>query len=225
MTFSGCLSQQLQAGADWATIGTQCAGLGGGTAALVSTSNIPVAAGSAASFGGFLGRKGSIAVTDTINYYLATAAPGSLAAFKSTYGFPAGEVTATYYNDGDLGLGREMHCKLVGAGVACYVTNYSGIAGQAAFDQPVSTVLADAVARQHAFATVAMSYTGIPGPNAVKFVVYDASGNWAHVCGSSHIMPQAEHVMKRFWQSGARAYLVTGYGPASYPDPLQACQP
>jgi hypothetical protein len=35
----------------------------------------------------------------------------------------------------------------------------------------------------------------------------------------------AEHVMKRFWQSGARAYLVTGYGPASYPDPLQTCKP
>ena len=27
------------------------------------------------------------------------------------------------------------------------------------------------------------------------------------VCGSSHIMPHAEHVMKRFWESGARAYL------------------
>jgi hypothetical protein len=38
-------------------------------------------------------------------------------------------------------------------------------------------------------------------------------------------MPQAEHVRKRFWQSGARAYLVTSYGPASYPDPLQACKP
>ena len=45
------------------------------------------------------------------------------------------------------------------------------------------------------------------------------------VCGSAHIMPHAEHVMKRFWQSGARAYLVTGYGPASYPDALQACKP
>lgn len=384
VTFPDCLGEQLQAGADWATIGTRCAGLGG--VALVSTTNIPVAAGTASTGGGFLGRKGTITPVDTINYYLATGAPGSLGAFKSTYGFPTGEVTATYYNDGDLGLGREMHCKSTGLGVACYVTNYSGVAGKADFNQPVATVLADAVSRQHAFATVAMTYSGLPGPNAVKFVVYGADGNWQFdaqldstgnnksipnnclachgisssynpstltvsadarflpfdpfsfqfstasgwtfadqadkfrrlnalvrlanpspaiaelidgmyapksvfdatavasddfvpdawanangslagtalykgvvkvgcrschssstsssldfnsaddfsawigqirndVCGSNHIMPHAEHVMKRFWQSGARAYLVTGYGPASYPDPLQACKP
>ncbi|HEX3758224.1 MAG TPA: hypothetical protein VHW23_05940 [Kofleriaceae bacterium] len=384
VTFTDCLGEQLDVNADWATIGTKCAGIGG--VAIVSTSNIPVAAGTAASFGGFLGKKGTITPVDTINYYLATGAPASLAAFKSTFGFPTGEVTATYYNDGDLGLGREMHCRAIGPGVACYVTNYSGVAGKAVFGQPVATVLADAVARQHSFATVAMTYSGIPGPNAVKFVVYDASGNWAFqaqldstanntsipnnclachginssydpstmtvsadakflpfdpfsyqfstasgftfadqadkfrrlnalvrqanpspaiaqlidgmyapkavtdstavasddfvpdawanengslagtamyrgvvkvgcrschssainsaldfnspddfstfisairndVCGSTHIMPHAEHVMKRFWQSGARAYLTAAYGPATYPDPLQVCKP
>jgi len=387
VTFGDCLAEQLAVDADWVTIGTECAGLGGGTAALVSTSNIPVAAGSAATGGGFLGRKGSITVLDTFNYYNAIGAPSTLAGFKLTFGFPIGEVTATYYNDGDLGLGREMHCRAWGAsGAACYVTNYSGVAGQAVFNQDPNLVLADAVAHQHSFATVAMVTDGTSAPNAVKFMVYNASGNltpiaqldstannisvpnnclachginsnynvgsaavsgnakflpfdpftykfstaagftfaaqvdkfrrlnalvrkanpstaiaelidgmyapksvndatavanddfvpdaWAFangslagtglyrgvvkvgcrtchasatsasldfnspddfdaflgtirndVCGSSHIMPHAEHVMKKFWQSGARAYLVTGYGPASYPDALQACKP
>jgi hypothetical protein len=389
VTFGDCLSKELAANADWTTIGMDCAGLGGGTAALVSTSNIPVAAGNAASFGGFLGKKGAITPADTVAYYNAIGAPSTLASFKSSFGFPTGEVTATYYNDGDLGLGREMHCRALGGGagaVACYVTNYSGIAGQAVFNQDPTVVLADAVARQHSFATVAMTYNGGSGANSVKFMVYDASGNrtnqaqldstgnnksipnnclachgissfydagsqqvsgnakflpfdpfsykfstqagfsfadqvdkfrrlnalvraanptpaiaelidgmyapksvndptavasddfvpdaWRFangslagtslyqgvvkvgcrachsssvntgldfnspddfsplisairndVCGSTHIMPHAEHVMKKFWQSGARAYLVTGYGPASYPDPLQACKP
>jgi hypothetical protein len=35
-------------------------------------------------------------------------------------------------------------------------------------------VLADAVARQHSFATVAMTYNGGSGANSVKFMVYDA---------------------------------------------------
>ena len=34
---------------------------------------------------------------------------------------------------GDLGLGREMHCKSWAGKVACYVTNYSGVAGFPAF--------------------------------------------------------------------------------------------
>lgn len=38
-------------------------------------------------------------------------------------------------------------------------------------------------------------------------------------------MPHAERTRKKFWEGGARAYLVTGYGAASYPDPLQTCKP
>lgn len=386
VTFGDCLSDQLAVDADWATIGTKCAGLGTGTAALVSTTNIPVASG------GFLGRKGDTSAVETTAYYITAGVPTSLANFKSTFGFPAGDVTATYYNDGDLGLGREMHCKAIaGGGVACYVTNYDGSADPDPTHHPVipntiTTVMADATARLHGFATVAMIYTGGSGTNSVKFVVYGANGNWAttapldstkahvsipnnclachginatystathsvsgnakflpfdpfsfkystaagftfndqvdefrrlnalvrtasptaaiselidgmyapkavtdptavanntfvpdawkfangslagtalyngvvkvgcrtchisatsatldfntpddfdafigtirnDVCGTAHVMPHAERVMKKFWESGARAYLVTGYGPATYPDPLQACKP
>jgi hypothetical protein len=47
----------------------------------------------------------------------------------------------------------------------------------------------------------------------------------ADVCGTAHTMPNAERPMKKLWESGARAYLVTGYGAPSYPDPRQACKP
>jgi len=386
VTFSDCLNQQLGVGASWQTIGATCQGLGRTTGALVSTTNVPVAAGTAATLGGFLGKKGAIAPADTASYYLATGAPTTLASFKTTFGFPAGEVTATYYNDGDLGLGRETHCKVIGFGVACYVTTYSGIAGQPAFNQDPNVVLADAVARVHSFATLAMTYDGTTDVNSVQFAAYDAAGKLAttvqldstgnnksipnsclachgidssfnngtksvsgdakflpfdpfsfqysttagftfadqadkirqlnalvksanptlgtaqliaglyapksvsdpaavanntfvpdawqtfngnldgtalyngfvkvgcrtchvsavnpaldfnspddltaligtlrnEVCGTTHLMPHSERAMKKFWESGARAYLVTGFAAPSFPDPLQACKP
>jgi hypothetical protein len=386
VTFGPCLSDQLSVGADWTTIGIKCAGLGDTTAALVSTSNIPVASG------GFLGLKGDATATQTTNYYVTAGLPLTLPSFKAQFGFPAGEVTATFFNDGDLGLGREMHCKAIGGGgVACYVTNYDGSADpdpahHPVFTNPTTTILADAVARTHGFATVAMIYTGGTGNNSVKFIAYGANGAfltnakldstaahtsipnnclachginasfnpstlavtgaakflpfdpfsykystaagftqadqadafrrlnalvrsanpttgiaelidgmyapkavtdptavasddfvpdaWANVngslagtalyrgvvkvgcrtchisatntaidfntytdffnalpsirpfvCGAAHTMPHAERVMKKFWESGARAYLVTGFPPAAYPDALQACKP
>jgi hypothetical protein len=399
VTFGDCLTQQLDANADWTTIGLECAGVGSKTAALVSISNIPVPpGGNGGSFSsnGFLGRKGNISASETLDYYVTTGAPLTLSLFKSKYGFPGNEVTATYYNNGDLGLGREMHCKtfLTSSffiGVACYVTNYSGATdatgkGVPAFNVNSSTVLADAVARQHSFATVAMVYEPPSGSNAVKFIVYDANGvrsntaqldstgnnvsvpnnclschginasyssssnavsanakflpfdpysfkfstasgftfaaqadairrlnalitftnpspatsefitglyapkavtdatavanddfvpdDWAQVngslagtslyrgivkvacrtchmsatsatldfadyddfstlmptikadvCGNPHVMPHAERVMKNFWESGARAYLVTGFPSSTYPDPLASCKP
>src|SRR5205814_948892 len=45
------------------------------------------------------------------------------------------DVAAYYYNAGDLGLGREMHCRQGGyidqlpSAVACYVTNYGAPGG------------------------------------------------------------------------------------------------
>lgn len=188
VSFGTCLGEHLAASSDWTTIGLDCAGLGSKTAALVSISNVPVPPGGPGAFNpnGFLGRKGHITTTETDEYYDATDAPLSLTAFKSKYGFPSGEVTATYYNDGDLGLGREMHCKTYFnpsflLSVACYVTNYSGVhdatgKGVAAFNVSPTTVLADAVTRQHSFATVAMTYEPTGGANAVKFVVFDANG-------------------------------------------------
>lgn len=188
VSFGDCLGEHLAASADWTTIGIECAGLASKTAALVSISNVPVPAGGPGAFNpnGFLGRKGQITAVETEQYYAATAAPLTLNAFKSKFGFPSGEVTATYYNDGDLGLGREMHCKTYfNSGfllsVACYVTNYSGVhdaagKGVAAFNVNPTTVLADAVTRQHSFATVAMTYEPTGGANAVKFVVFGANG-------------------------------------------------
>ena len=394
VTFNDCALQQT----GWAGIGTACVGLGATSSAVVSTSNTPVLPGGPGAFsaGGFLARKGSISAAETEQYYAQIGAQATLAQFKTAYGFPGTEVTATYYNHGDLGLGREMHCKTfitpaAQVGVACYVSNYSGASngagvGIAAFNVAENTVLADAVARQHAFATVAMVYEPTFAPNQVKFMVYDAAGNrastaqldstgnnlsipnnclschgisssynpgtnsvstearflpfdpdafhysaapgftyaaqadafrrlnqlvkltntnaainefidglyapklvsdptavanpdfvpadWtnatddlddtalykgvvkpacrtchmsssnanldfadysdfigqaavirADVCSSAHIMPHAERVMKNFWQSGARAYLITGLPPAAYPDPLGACKP
>ncbi len=394
VTFTDCALQQT----GWVGIGTACVGLGATNSAVVSTTNTPVLPGGpgAFNFNGFLGRKNTISVNETQQYYDEIDAPLTLNAFKTAYGFPGNEVTATYYNHGDLGLGREMHCKTfitpaAQVGVACYVSNYSGATNGAgvgipAFNVSQATVLADAVARQHAFATVAMVYEPTFAPNQVKFMVYDAAGNrantaqldstannvsipnnclschgtsatydsgtdsvstdarflpfdpdafrystapgftyadqadafrrlnqlvkltntnaainefidglyapklvsdptavanpdfvpadWANatdnlngtalylgvvkpacrtchmsssnptldfadysdfttfaaairndVCGTSHVMPHAERVMKNFWQSGARAYLITGLPGGPYPDALAACKP
>jgi hypothetical protein len=45
------------------------------------------------------------------------------------------------------------------------------------------------------------------------------------VCSPVRTMPQAERVMTKFWQSGARAYLTSVYKNGVYPDPLMACKP
>jgi hypothetical protein len=119
------------------------------------------------------------------------AGPGAplstLAGFKSHFGFgnPGGdEVTALYYNEGDLGLGRLMTCrsfpvlawleydgtrfrKVYDNGHACYVTNFGkDAAGKAAFGGalPSTTALSQAVtgydspAIADPIATVAMVY-------------------------------------------------------------------
>jgi hypothetical protein len=57
----------------------------------------------------------------------------TLANFKAFFGFGTGvpnETQAVYYNAGDLGLGREMHCIIHNANArACYVTNYTTFDG------------------------------------------------------------------------------------------------
>jgi hypothetical protein len=181
VTFSDCFTQHYGAGEDWAAIGTACAGLGGQNAVLASTAASPATL-PASQKPDWLGRKGDISTAETAAYYNNWGAPATLASFKSTFGFPTSEVTATYYNDGDLGLGREMHCRRfaasAGTGLACYVTNYSGVDGAAAFGVNSDTVLNDAVNRQHSFATVAMVYTPPANTaNSVTFVVYNKAGN------------------------------------------------
>ena len=180
VTWGPCLTDHLSAGDDWSTIGTACAGLGGGMVAMASTLTSPATL-PAAQKPDWLGRKGDHSASEAFTYYSTWGAPATLTAFKSQYGFPSGEFTAIYYNDGDLGLGREMHCKSFpvngSTGVACYVTNYSGTDNVATFDGDPNVILADAIAHQHSFATVAMVYTPPANvENSVKFVVYKKDG-------------------------------------------------
>jgi hypothetical protein len=98
----------------------------------------------------------------------------------------AGEIRAIYANGGDLGFGRDMHCKKTVASdglddVACYVTNYGNILTPDAGD------VNDAVAGTNPVATVAMEHSRVesaPGSSVefddpqrvVKFYVYVADG-------------------------------------------------
>src|SRR6185503_5637266 len=73
-------------------------------------------------------------VDDTEAYYSATGAPATLDDFLTAYGFGGSdEIDAQYYNAGDLGIGREMHCRATASagGVACYVRNFGQFGGDA----------------------------------------------------------------------------------------------
>ena len=124
---------------------------------------------------------------DVGNHYYTLSAPASLTAFKQRYGFSDtrpytnGEVEATYYNKGDLGIGRNMHCRIfidaTGRGLACYVRNYANNKGLAGVDTvdfgADETAYLDAAIHADAtkhFATVAMvQYDNSP---RVDFMVY-----------------------------------------------------
>lgn len=119
----------------------------------------------------------------------------NLPTFKLFFGFGLGnasEAQAVYYNAGDLGIGREMHCIVSGANRACYVTNYADrlppgndpkkrvFAGN---DASVNDALADAVKGIQGLpgtdpiATVAIVEETSSGTPNVLFMVYDAGGN------------------------------------------------
>ncbi|HWU90178.1 MAG TPA: hypothetical protein VN253_23100, partial [Kofleriaceae bacterium] len=107
---------------------------------------------------------------ETLEYYAAINAPRTLDEFMARYGFPGGETAARYFNAGDLGIGREMHCRATqtpAGGLACYVRNYGTFGGKR------EDAIARTVAGGVPLATVAMVYTPpIDAPNAVSFVVY-----------------------------------------------------
>jgi hypothetical protein len=129
--------------------------------------------------------------TETQQYYEATNAPENLTAFKQEYGFGlpgTDEVTATFFNEGDLGVGREMHCKsfqkagMASPGRVCYVSNYGD--GRVKFGADKYDAVARAIAGTQsvshfgAFATVAMAYyPPIEEDNSVRFVVFDEYQN------------------------------------------------
>lgn len=108
----------------------------------------------------------------------------TLSAFRSRY-FGGAETVASYYNRGDLGLGREMHCAsnltLTSGEVACYVKNFAAGADDSEFTFGESANIAFAnmnAATPHYFATVAMVFrNGVSGGNNVFFVVYDKLDN------------------------------------------------
>jgi hypothetical protein len=80
-----------------------------------------------------------------------------------------------YYNQGDLGIGREMHCRqttgLIAGGLACYVRNFGELGG----DPDHALDLVDA--GDAPLATVAMVYEPpLEAPNAVRFMVYSPGG-------------------------------------------------
>ncbi|MBX3234123.1 MAG: hypothetical protein KIT84_06310 [Labilithrix sp.] len=154
-------------------------------AAIVSTGREP---GNAGFTPPYLNRKGEITVEDTKAYYAAIDAPATLDEYKERFGFgeSRGEVETTFFNAGDLGIGREMHCLESKDDVlACYVTNYGVDAdGAPLFNGDPDAALDDAIARRNGFATVAMAKFGTkyndPRGNDVQFFVYGADGALAN---------------------------------------------
>jgi hypothetical protein len=111
---------------------------------------------------------------ETREYYTTIVAPPTLSAWKTKYGFDGSdEVHAVYYNGGDLGFGRDMHCRKKGNDVACYVANHGLGPGS-----PPDAAVNDAINGQNALPVVAMVYdsTKNNGPNDVQFFVYDQNG-------------------------------------------------
>jgi len=131
-------------------------------------------------------------------YYQTIQPPTTLAGFRSKYGFNAsgsgpyanGEVEATYYNKGDLGIGRNMHCRryvrwpstfFKEKGLACYVMNYAktfnGEVSGVFFGEDEENVLQQTILKtpSNHFATVAM--VQVDGSTRTDFIVYDNSGN------------------------------------------------
>lgn len=133
----------------------------------------------------FLGKKAT-SVSDTWAYYKAVGAldffgfplaeRSTLSGWLMANGFPGGETVATYYNRGDLGFGRDMHCRVTSYGRACYVTNY-GTVEDGLDDLADGSALNDALAHVNPGATVAMEWHQNRGANAnpVRFFVYAPS--------------------------------------------------
>jgi cytochrome c5 len=111
---------------------------------------------------------------------------------KNRFGQAAGanelEVFAHYANSGDLGFGRDMHCRKNAASdgqsdYACYVTNFGQPPANNADQQDANDVIDPA---KHPDATVAMEFSRVENPTgqqpefpdndrAVKFYVYNTS--------------------------------------------------
>jgi len=111
---------------------------------------------------------------------------GTLSAFQTHYGFGPGDVSSFYYNRGDLGIGREMHCvdhssKIFDMQIACYVKNFAAGDDGSEFTFGLSSNIAfKNLEAGNAFATVAMVFRGFAAPGSkdrVFFAVYGPDGN------------------------------------------------
>lgn len=134
----------------------------------------------------FLGEVFGGTITDTsAQYQQATqATPGgtrdTLDHWKNVNGFfnpPTNEATATYFNNGDLKFGRDMHCRETNTtthALACYVSNF-GIVGTddalAAVPAAEQYEASGQITPQPA-ATVCMEYDPTTPANAVQFWAY-----------------------------------------------------
>ena len=100
---------------------------------------------------------------------------------ESTRDEPARQ--ARYFNNGDLGIGREMHCINRGCAgeLACYVKNFAAISPVDQIPIFDDKALAERALRHNRpFATVAMverQHMPREAPNRVFFVVYNATGD------------------------------------------------
>jgi hypothetical protein len=105
--------------------------------------------------------------------------------FIAWYGFDSTESTTYYYNRGDLGIGREMHCVdrfNVTGQIACYVKNFAAGDDQSEFRFGMSKDIAFKNMDAHAaFATVAMVFrNSLPAGKKILFAVYDDAGDLAN---------------------------------------------
>lgn len=131
---------------------------------------------------------GYYADVDTYFTGLGLQAPSTLAKFKTLVGLNAGDpqTSAVYYNKGDLGLGRDMHCRSYAAssplapGAACWVSNHGDVNDKLGDSESKAPPGQSALDAFHAggapFATVTMTYDPADADHPVKFFVYDGSG-------------------------------------------------
>jgi hypothetical protein len=125
----------------------------------------------------FLDAKGATSPEETAEYYQAIDAPETVDAFLLRYGFDGTERLATYYNEADLRVGREIRCKpylaTAGQGLACMTGNYGQFSGNQQLALEAAINGTESGVSQGAFAYVAMVYEPpLDSLNSVRFIVY-----------------------------------------------------
>lgn len=126
----------------------------------------------------FLDARGAIGPDETLEYYAAIDAPPTVDEFLARFGLDPAAPAATYYNAGDLAVGREIRCGVfVGEGglpgAACMTANYGAFSGDPALSLAAAVAGNQAGGSDGAFAFVAMVYRApITAPNSVQFMVY-----------------------------------------------------